>query len=79
LNHREEKGRGEKGGVSLPFQLKRTPSTPQPWLVMVTLSPPLFLSKQDFKPWKQKYSFSLGMVYSALFNNVFKAFNLFLN
>jgi hypothetical protein len=28
--------------------------------------------------WKQQYSF-LGMVHSALFNNVFKALNLFLN
>jgi hypothetical protein len=45
LNHRGEKDREEKEGVSLPSQLERYITT---WLVMVTLSPPVAVSTQDF-------------------------------
>jgi hypothetical protein len=44
------------------------------WLVMVTLSPPVAVPKAWYKN-----TLSLVMVYSPLFNDVFKALNLFLN
>ncbi len=43
-NHRGDKGRGEKGGVSLPSAGAYTTTC----LVMVTLSPSVVMSKQDF-------------------------------
>ncbi len=48
------------------------------WLVMVTYSPPVAVSKQSFRHGNKNTLFSY-LVYSALFNNLFKAFNLFLN
>ncbi len=45
---------------------------------LVTLSPPVAVSKLDFFAWKQNILY-LVMVYSALYNNVFKALALFLN
>jgi hypothetical protein len=46
------------------------------WLVMVTLSPPVAVFG-DFRH-GNKNTLSLVMVYSARFNKVFKALNLFL-
>jgi hypothetical protein len=45
---------------------------------MVTLSPPVAVSKHIFRD-GNKNCLLLVMVYSALFNNVFKALSLFLN
>jgi hypothetical protein len=45
---------------------------------MVTLSPPAAVSKHEFS-YRNKNTLSFVMVNSALFNNVFKALNLFLN
>jgi hypothetical protein len=36
------------------------------WLMIVTWSSPAAVSKQDFKAWKQKYSFSLAWIFSAI-------------
>ena len=71
-DHRADKGRGEKEGISLPSQLERTPQ-----LLMVTLSPPVAVSKQIFSHGNKNSS--LVLAYSALFNNAFKALNLFSN
>jgi hypothetical protein len=48
------------------------------WLLMVTLSPPAAVSKHEFI-YRNKNTLSFVMVYSALFNNVFKALSLFFN
>ncbi len=69
--HRGGKGRLETVRMPLPSQLERTLQLGSWWLHWVHL---LLCPSTIFR---QKYSFP-WLVYSALFNNVFKALNLFL-
>jgi hypothetical protein len=74
-NHRGDKGRGETEGVSLPFQLERTPQLGSWWLHWVHL----LLCPSKIFWYGNKNTLSLVLVFSVIFNNVFKALNLFLN
>jgi hypothetical protein len=72
LRHRGDKGRGETEWVFSALSAGALTTT---WLVTVTLSTPVAVSKQDFQAWKQKIPFPLVLYikrYFVILTNLFK-------
>ncbi len=74
-SHRGGKGRGETARMSLPSQLECIPQLCLWWLYRVHM---LLCPSKNFRR-RNKNTLFIVIVYSALFNNVFTALNLFLN